>query len=69
MNTIRRTVWKDWIWRLSELTCTNSKFSLLDQRLTFLGCVMEFLRSSLAQWVHLNPNAAQSVWSPSLRQV
>lgn len=46
----------------------DSEFALLVQRLTYMGCSMESLRSSLAKWVHGNPLCTESVWSPSLRQ-
>lgn len=41
---------------LYQLVNEDSEFTVLEQRMTFLGCSMESLRSALATWAHLNPN-------------
>lgn len=51
---------------MCQLKSEDSDFSVLQQRMIFLGCNMECLRSSLATWVYHNPNYADSVWKPSL---
>lgn len=53
---------------LYQLPCEDSEAALLEQRITFLGCSMECLRSSLAVWVQKNPRALESIWSPELRE-
>lgn len=49
-----------------QLVSDDSEFTMLQRRFAFLGCGMEALRSSLATWVDLNPNVAESVWKPCL---
>lgn len=51
-----------------QLISNESDFSVLEQRLTFLGRTMACLRSSLACWLQSNQNCSQSVWTPSLKE-
>lgn len=49
---------------LYHLVSEDPEMALLEQKITFLGCSMELLRSSLAAWVQNNPNSSESIWSP-----
>lgn len=51
---------------LYQLTCEAPEFSNFDQRMTFLGCSMEHLRSSLAKWVEHHPSENSTVWTPKI---
>lgn len=51
---------------LYQLVYEDSDLAVLEHRISFLGCITEYLRSCLARWEHRNPDANESVWSPSL---
>lgn len=50
------------------LLTDDPESTLLGQRITFLGCSIESLRSSLTVWVQNNPKSPASVWSPSFKR-
>ena len=51
------------MYQMSDL---DPEYMHLEQSMTFLGCSIESLRSSLARWVASNPDSGRETWTPAV---